>query len=61
MCACVCVVCVCVQSIITSMDYGNNKTNPACTENDSNGKLCGQWSLTEEEGECTLPQKLSNC
>ena len=27
----------------------NQQNNPACTENDSNGHLCGLWSLTEEE------------
>ena len=32
------------------MDYGNKINSPACTErNDSNGRLCGRWSLTEEE------------
>ena len=25
--------------------------SPACTTNDSNGQLCGRWSLTEEEEE----------
>ena len=25
--------------------------NPACTKNDSNGQLCGRWSVMEEEEE----------
>ena len=27
------------------------QNNPACTKNDSNSQLCGQWSLMEEEDE----------
>ena len=29
------------------------QNNPTCTKNDSNGQLCGRWSLTEEDKEST--------
>ena len=35
------------------------QNNPACTKNDSNGQLCGQWSLMEEdEEEATLHKQI---
>ena len=52
--------CICMQKDHVSMlkilqstsKFGGlwkQQNNPACTKNDSNGQLWGQWSLTEEE------------
>ena len=38
-----------LQSMSEFGGLWKQQNNPACTKNDGNGQLCGQWSLTEEE------------
>ena len=43
-----------LKILLSMSEFGGlwkQQNNSACTENDSNGQLCGWWSLTEEEEE----------